>query len=242
MTKFIISCSVALACVCTVLAINRGGMSARFFGKSCNLSSERPTIYLLKNTSDVYRLWEKKKVRGRVVVHLGKFLHYVRPEFDPEYTVPRSNYPLRVHEPHEFTDGEVNFKNFLWTAMDVGVVRKTYNVMPLRDFQQRFGLGTANNTPSDVVEHDNASARIITTRIPPVREQVLLNIDASYFGTIDISAFENTLRNAGLSVDIVTVCLAEDSPDVSEAERRKAHEFVRKLSEFASIVEPGNSI
>ncbi len=242
MTKFIISCSVVLVCVCAIFAINSGGVSARYFENQGQITSEHPTIYLLRNTSDVYRLWEKKKVHGRVVIHLGKFLHYVHPDFDPDYTVPKSNYPLKVIKPHEFKNAEINFSNFLWAAMDTGIVRKTYNVIPLTDFQGRFSLEKANTTPIDVVENDFASARIITTRLPSTREPVLLNLDASYFGNLDISAFENQLRTARLPADIITVCLSEDSPDVSEAERRKAREFVSKMSGFASIVEPGNRI
>jgi hypothetical protein len=241
MNRAVISCFIMLICVCTIVAINAAGVSARHFENAGQLPGDHPTIYLLRNTSDVYRLWEKKKVHGRVVVHLGKFLHYVRPDFDPDYTVPRSNYPLKVQKPHEFKCGEINFGNFLWIAMNTDIARKIFNVIPLADFQSRFSLASTA-TPADVLENDNASARIITTRLPSVREPVLLNVDASYFGKLDVAAVETMLRSAQFSTVIFTVCLSEDSPDVSPAERRKAQEFVGKMSKVARIIELGDSI
>lgn len=240
MSKIVISSAIIVGCLCAILAVNSAGVSSRQIGASAALASGHPAVYLVKTTSEVYRLWERKKAQGRVVVHLGRFLHYVQPGFNPDYSAPLSGYPVKVRPSRDVSGDEVTYRNFLWFAMDKGIMRESYNVIPLRDFQQRFGLGTANSHPRDVVEHDNASARIMTVLIPSVREPVLLNIDASYLGNMDLAELARQLRASALSADIVTVCLSEDSPDVSPAERSKALEFVGRLSAVAGAAVPGS--
>jgi len=235
MTKVILSLVLIFAAITAILAVQAAGHAARVYGSSVNLSQESFPLYLVRNTTDVYSLWREKHAHGRVVVHMGKFLHFVEPDSPEGYRVSKS-YPLTFEK---LCEGEVTYRNFLWAAMQSNVARELYHVVTPHDFRERFGLGDDADTGKNVIEQTFGSRRTLSTRIPSVSEPVLLNIDASFFSSMDIASAVQILKKSGLSVDVVTVCLAEDSPDVTSLERQSARDFATRLSAGGTITRYG---
>jgi len=164
-------------------------------------------------------------------VHLGRFLHFM------EIPLPSEGSPqiaTIVDDHGHFHLRQVSYRDFLWAAFQTDVAREIYTVLPLSDFKGRFGAASQQN---EMVSHEFCSPRIFATSLPSVAEPVLLNIDASFFASTDGARLVNDLVQSGLKADIVTVCLAEDNPDVTDADRRKARDFITLLSRHATISE-----
>ena len=230
-------------CTVAIFALNHGGVSSRIQGKAFDLAHDRFPLHVLKTTGDVYALWQEKKAHGRIVVHLGKYLHFTESQvssgtagqFFPQIsTVARDHLHYRMHQ--------ASYRNFLWNAFQANIARRLYNVIPLPDFMQRFGLNDANDAQKEITEKFAASdiydgaQRIFTARIPQIKEPVLLNIDASFFASTDATQLFESLMKSGLKSDLVTICLSEDNPDVTDIERQRLRTFLGLLSQRAEIL------
>ena len=225
MKKIIAAILILVASACSLIGLNHAGISARKELRPFSLARERFPAYLVKRTADSYALWKEKGMRGRKVVHLGRYLHFMASE-PPGTTV----IPEIVNFHARFDDTKVSYRDFLWVALQSNVAREIISVIPPDDFQKRFG------SQKDVVDHEYASRRTFTTKFPGTGEAVLLNIDASYLASTEPAQLLDLLLKSGLRADLVTVCLAEDNPDVGAAERQKLLDFVGLLSRHAQII------
>lgn len=231
MKKIIVSLLILATSAASLIFLNHEGISARKGLRPFSLARERFPAYLVKATVDTYALWKEKQAHGRIVVHLGKFLHFMESEPPGTTLIPEI---VKYHS--HFSDARMSYKDFLWVTLQTNIAREIITVIPPDDFKKRFGLKNALSAKSDVVDHEYGSLRIFTTRLPSIPEPVLLNIDASFFASTDPAKILDTLLNSALTADMVTVCLAEDNPDVTDIERQKLLEFVRLLSQHADII------
>ncbi|BCS52116.1 hypothetical protein [Geobacter sp. SVR] len=226
-----IAAIVLAACALAALAVHVASRQARNYGPVSSFVAGKGSIAMVQTTTALYRLWETKAVRGRTVVHLGKFLHYMGDDSSSGYAVsqaaPPAPYPLKVTKSTPLGGEEITYRNFLRATMAGGIARKIINVLPPEEFRKRFGA-KADLAP-EVFEYEYVSPRIVAMRIAPQHEPVLLNIDASFFADETVPAVIEMLRRSGVTADVVTVCLAEDSPDVTESSREKAREFMQTI-------------
>jgi len=230
MKKILISLIILIASAASFFLLNHAGISARKELRAFSLARERFPAYVVKRTVDTYALWKEKQVRGRIVVHLGKFLHFTESEPPGTTLIPEV-----VNYHSHFSDAQTSYRDFLWVALQTNIAREIITVIPPEDFKERFGLDKSLSAPHDVVNHEYGSLRTFTTRLPSTPEPVLLNIDASYFASTDAAQLMDSLLKSALQADMVTICLAEDNPDVTDPERKKLLEFVRLLSQHAEI-------
>jgi hypothetical protein len=224
MTKLIISLIILTACLSSLLWLNHAGISARRELRPYGLAHERFPVYQVKRTVDSYLFWKEKGVQGRIVVQVGRYLHFTFAEPPGIQEIPG------IAAYHSgFDDKGVSYRNFLWVAMQKNIVREVVTVIAPEDFQKRFG------GLKDVVSHEFGSRRSFTTSFPSIAEPVLLNIDASAFGSTEPAQLLDALLNSPLKADLVTCCLAEDNPDVTQAERERLLQFVRLLAQHADV-------
>jgi len=229
MKKFALALIIIAGCAASLAMMNHLGKAARVHGKAFAIARERFPAYAVETTGDVYSLWREQRVHGRIVVHLGRFLHFMEAGHSSGGP-PRI--PTIVADHEHFTIEWTSYKDFLWVAYQTNIAREIYTVLPPIDFKKRFDTAP---TQEEIVKHEYGSLRIFTTRLPPVAEPVLLNIDASFFASTDASQLLDDLMKSGLKADIVTICLAEDNPDVTDFDRRKARDFITLLSAHADI-------
>jgi hypothetical protein len=243
MNKVILSLLIIIVCAASLGMLQHAGIAARKEGKPFPLALERFPVHLVQKTGDVVSLWNEKQVHGRIVVHLGKFLHFMKSinssgsDKSPMQITEGTKYAdILAGDPSHFNKDYADHKSFLWVAFQDNIAREIYNVIPPVDFMKRFGLTDAATARKEIVEHEFGSLRIVTTRLPSISEPVLLNIDASFFASTDPDQFLDTLLNSGLTSDIVTVCLAEDNPDVTDLDRKKLLDFISLLSQHTEII------
>ena len=229
--NIVLAIVIIIGCVASLVMLNHGAISARRQGKTFVLARERFPAYTVKKTADVYSLWQGHQARGRIVVHLGRFLHFM----DASHFSEGPPQIATVADDHaHFPMRQVSYRDFLWAAFQTDIAREIYTVLPPADFKERFG---ATQKQNKMVIYEFCSPRIFTTSLPSVAEPVLLNIDASFFASTDAAQLVNDLMKSGLKADIVTICLAEDNPDVTGPDRRKARDFIALLSRHANITE-----
>lgn len=242
MKKIFLSLLLLITCAASLVLLNGAGISARQAGKSYSLAQERFPVYVVHKTGDICSLWEEKQVHGRVAVHLGKFLHFLKPASHSsgsgapmEITRGTTYADILANDATHYNNDRADHKSYLWVAFQTNLIRAIYHVIPPDDFIKRFQLKDASEAQKDKVQHEFGSPRIITTRLPVIAEPVLLNIDASFFASTDPAQFLALLLKSGIKSDVISVCLAEDNPDVSAADRQKMQTFIGLLSGHAEI-------
>jgi hypothetical protein len=242
MNRITISFLLIILCLTTVMTVNHYAIASRVQGKSFSLVQNGFPVHVARTTGDVYALWQEKKVHGRIVVHLGKFLHFMGAQITTGKSEP---YPqiTNVAQDHQYYRVEqASYRNFLWNAFQSNIARKIYNVLPPAVFMQRFELKDIREAEKEIIEHFDASVvydgaqRTFTAKLPSIAEPVLLNIDASYFSSVDAAQLLDSLLKSGIRADLVTVCLAEDNPDVNDNERQQLRSFIQLLSRHAEIL------
>lgn len=243
MNKITLSLLMIIVCAASLFFLNFAGTSVRRAGTAYAPARERFPVYVVHNTSDVCTLWQEKHAYGRVAVHLGRFLHFLRPGTasyaelsQMQLTGTTSYQDIFANDHNHFNNDRADYKSYLWVAFQSNMVREIYNVIPPGDFQKRFGLKDAAAVQKDIFEHASGSPLISTTRLPALAEPVLLNIDASFFASTDPAQFLALLLKSGIKSDIISVCLAEDNPDVSAADRQKLQTFIALLSGHAELL------
>jgi hypothetical protein len=229
MKKIIVSLLILIASVASLLLLNQAGISARKGTRTYSLARERFPAYLTKRTVDSYALWHEKGAQGRIVVHLGKYLHFMGSELPGTTQIPEI---VKAHS--HFSDRRISYRDFLWVALQSNIAREIVTVIPPEEFRKRFGLTDAAPI-KDVTDHEYGSPRRFTTSLTSTSEPVLLNIDASYFASADAAKLLDLLQHSGLKADLVTLCLAEDNPDVTDPERQRLLEFARLLAQRAEV-------
>ncbi len=230
--RLVLSMVVLLLFAAVLFALDRGGKEDRRFGEVRRISDAGLPVHLVRRTTDVYALWKERGVSNRVVVHLGKFLHFV--ELDPNQgyrTV--AGFPVRVENLLREYEAKTTYQNFLWTAVETNIARKTYLVLPPAIYKEKWDAISREEAwlrgKDGFVTQYFGSLKIIADRIPREREPVLLNIDASFLDSPEIGRFVRELRRSGLLVDVVTLCLSEESPDVTPVERERLMQVAELL-------------
>jgi hypothetical protein len=227
--NIVLAIVIIIGCLTSLIMLNHGAISARTQGKAFALARERFPAYTVKRTVDVYSLWQEHQARGRIVVHLGRFLHFMEESSEG----PPQIAAIAADHAH-FHIRQISYRDFLWASFQTNIAREIYTVLPPADFKEKIGATPQQNK---FVIYEFCSPRIFTMSLPSVAEPVLLNIDASFFASTDTAQLVNDLMKSGLKADIVTICLAEDNPDVTDLDRRKARDFIALLSQHATISE-----
>ncbi len=221
------SLAIALALVGTALGLEAAGRSARVAGQARRASDRdggRLEVHLVADSAAVYRVWRNAGVRGRTLVHVGRFLHFVpAQEEDPTTGACRGVTTADA-------EAKLDNRNFLWVAGYAGIVRRIFYVVPPERFRKPPGTW-------DRIDVSGFERRV-SSRLPEPREPVLLDVHASYFEATDGGTLLDQLRASGLATDLVTLNLAMDGSDVSERSRERLRAFARALAARDVALEP----
>lgn len=210
--------------------LEKEGVSSRVYVTTSTINDNRMPVYILDKTTDIYRLWRKKSVRGRIVINVSKYLHFI--DFDNKAVNDLILKALtgKVEIRNEY-EKDLNYKNLLLLAVEGNIARQVYHVLPSDVFREKVVQLKGGNAPveaGEIVTNYKGSNRTMLSDIPQIKEPVILNIDASYFYSSDPSELAKELKSSGLKVDLMTFCLAKDNPEVTDAERERLMEFVRR--------------
>jgi len=211
--------------VACALGLAAAGRSARVAGRAAAVGAGAEVLVFHTN-ADVLRAWRARGLRGRVVVHFGRFLHFVHDEERPDAAPERG----RGAAADAALLAAAGPRNHLRVAAELGVARRVAFVSPPGALDARLSaIGRSRaDLPLDI--DDGPHPRELRADPPAAGEPVLLEVNASWFDEGEPGALAEALRAARLRSDLVAVSLAEDSPDVSDGARERARAFARAIA------------
>jgi hypothetical protein len=224
---------VALAAVAAAYLNHRGATARTYAGPAFKLTQPDLPLTVVGTSEELYRLYKDCRVKGRLLVHIGKYLHAV--EIPLEELLPAGGYPTVTADVLPLYEKRISYRNVLWVAGQANMVREIYYYQPPLMFRKRLAavddqdpvlISKGEHT---IVLHDWGSRRTIADRMPQLQEPVLLNIDASVFEELQPEQLLTMVRASSLAADIVTLNLARDNPDVPDSCRRSLVRFAKML-------------
>ena len=222
--------SILLVFAAFVMIINYVGKSTRVVSKRYEISGDALPVIVVNRSTELYHLWKSKGYAGRKIVHIGNYLHFV-PTNISEINSKVGQEELSGTDIRKAYEAKLSYKNFLLIAMQSGIARSVFNILPRERFIEKYGRGAKIDpkfapVDDEVSFHYFGSERVVSSRLPEIEEAVLLNIDASFFkNNSEVLEFSKLLKRAGLSIDLITLCMAEDNPEVSEIARDRLRQL-----------------
>jgi len=142
-------------------------------GKSSRKFKQLKNFYLLKQEKQAFKVWQKAKVKGRVVVHFSAHL------------------PIAFNNKSQTVAGiselKANNKNYLYVASQLNIVRKIIAVVPVNLWpavQAKLNASGVYAVHNGYAEGwlDGMPITILPLKkLPLVNEPVLLNFSSDFF-------------------------------------------------------------
>jgi len=218
---------ISACCALVPVAMELRGRAAR--GSSSPAEGGIPEVLLLRTDAEVVRAWRSRGLRGRTVVHAGRFLHFVGADgaglLDRTLTAPGAGATL-----DPLLEAQATPASYLWVAFQLRVARRLFFVSPPKALADRLRSLDQDDSALPLQIDAEAAPRALDRSAPHLAEPVLLDVNASWFDEADGEALLAGVRAARLRVELVTVTLAEDADDVSPAARVAARAFAAALA------------
>lgn len=212
-----------------LVGLEAAGRGARRMGSSAPVARGGAEVALVRDGAEALGAWRSRGFRGRVVVHVGRFLHFVEPE---EAGRLGRGELLRTGSGRivvEEVARRVEDVSYLWAAAQAGVARRIAYAEPPATFRARAAaLELAGDGPLDL--QIMGFPREARPALPSVSEPVLLDVAASWFDEGTGEELSRMLEASGLRVDLVTLNLLEGSADVSDAARARLRAFGERVA------------
>lgn len=217
-----VSIGILVSFIASLLFLENLGKRARVYaGPGLLLSDKENTATVVNTSKELYDLYKSRKVHGRILIHLGKYLHAL--DIDTEKFIsgigPDAD---SMDDLLSSFENDIFYGNVFWVASQGNIVRDLYFIQPHEMFIKR--LNSIDERDPDVIIknkggviiHDWGARRTISDKMPEIKEPVLLNIDASVFEEIKPKELLLLLQNSSVKTDLVTLTLSQDNPEVSD--------------------------
>jgi hypothetical protein len=233
MRKWTASALIVLFLAASLAYLGHAGDSARHGSNACGVFDPALPVHVANTSAEVYSLWKDRGFHGRVVLHIGRYLHFVGVDVGEVYG-GIDVFPVRTKGLMREYERRIDAENFLWIALQANIARELINVLPAEVFAAKLsaleGVRGVAVTGDSIVTSHFGSRRTITSGVAASAEPVLINIDASYFGHSDGAGLLEQLKSSGLSADMISLCLSMDNPEVTGAERDALINFRKNLA------------
>lgn len=231
-----ICCSIVIVIFfsCVLLFLAGYGKAGRVTGVPVSLDDRRIAKELVNRPEEAYGIWEKSGHKGRMVVSLSRRLNFI--ETHEETFIPHSPFPVKVFNLATSVEATLDDKNFLFVSLLKGIAREIIHIVPEQAFQEKLRFAEKNGiaaTNGKINVPFRGSPRWIAplSELKPIREPVLLYVNASFFEEVEPAALFNHLRDIGLKTDLVVLCRSFDDDEVTPLEREKLDAFARMIGE-----------
>jgi hypothetical protein len=212
------------------------GESARVYGEvRWSINQPIRSLHIAETSAEVHAALAESGLRGRVLVSLSRYLHFV--PVDRAVSEGLISFPIPPIDLVEVHAERVNPRNLLWVVLQGGIAREIVHLLPKEAYQRRRReIGAPSPgidlRPAAIVTHELGSRRTILADPPVLTEPVILCIDAAYLDETEVASALDRLRRSQLETDFVVLNLALDNPDVSDVGRIR-------LVELAEVLEDG---
>ena len=124
---------------------------------------------MVADAAELYAAYRSRKVHGRILVHLGRYLHFVEIGDNDTYRgffqfpIPAFS-ALRSYEEH------ISYRNVLWVGMQANLFREIISIVPPQVFQEK--AGSIGPQDSNVVAGQYFFSGNLTCQAPRLQKQL----------------------------------------------------------------------
>jgi hypothetical protein len=214
--------------------VQRTGTNARVSGDPWPMDQPLPEVVTVETARGMHNALLGSGRRGRVMVYLSRFLHFV----PIEGAVPDglNSFPIPSIDLVDAFSARVDAKNLLWVMLQDGIAREVVHLLPPLEYERRRDEISSPSPgidlrPYAIVTHELGSRRTVLADMPLFGEPVILGIDAAYLDGADVSVTVDLLRAPALHVDLVVLNYSLDNPDVSDLARNRLRDLAAALED-----------
>jgi len=183
----------------------------------------------------VAQAWRSRGLRGRIVLHAGRFLHFIEDGVPVREAFAGTGSGRRMDAAFAAAAGP---RSHLWVAAATGIARRVHYLIPPRALRERLATIPAQPSALPLAVDDEAHPRTVDGAPPRLSEPVLLDVNASWFDEAEGTELLALLREAGTTTDLVTLSLGEGNDDVSDGARERLRAFAAMLDAREEPVAP----
>ncbi|HEX9243432.1 MAG TPA: hypothetical protein VF875_13400 [Anaeromyxobacter sp.] len=227
--NFCLAAGLVLSLVAAAVGLGAYGRHSRH---GCAPADGGGAVEVVRTGHDAVALWRARGCAGQPLVHAGRFLHFVPPE-DAD-AVLRDLVGRRGAGARYVCDrmaAEADWRGYLFAAVECDVARSIEYVLPQGELRARAeDVGEAVDGDGFLALPTESFPRRATEALRLGDEPALVAVHASWFERGNPAALLEPLAAARVRPTLVTVVLAEDSPDVAPAAREAAAAFATTLA------------
>lgn len=216
--------------VATLILLSHHGNKSRTLSPNVVTVGEGiPEIVVVDEQREVYNLWKKRGLHGRVVLHFDNNMD-IKPPRGVNLDIILGKFPGLLSS---LAKDELDNENFMLFAIGDDVIRKLIGVTSEGIFNssdkaikgseyfkyEGFYRGTVQGVPKVVT---------ITGNLSPFKEPVLLDFDAAFFSNPDVGPEElfKRLKGLGIKTDLITCSLSIGEKGVTSYGIEKMKKFI----------------
>lgn len=176
-----------------------------------------------KGEEEIYRYWKEKELKGRSVLYFSRYLNFLS-RHESEFLNLRGGFPVRTIDMLKAYESILSDENFLWVAVEAGIARKVYHIIPEKTLPERIEVakefrvfnvkqGEPWMIRGNVIEghHRHTPRYVLSLRdLGKINEQVIIGFHPSYF------EFDETpedvysiLKKNQIQTDSISFCIPE---------------------------------
>lgn len=213
-------------CIIIIILINFSSSYSRVYlknGESPQLLKER----------EVYWYWKGLGIKGRVIIYFSRHLNFLALH-ESEFLNLRTGFPVRTIDMMNAYESVLSDENFLWVAVEAGIARKVYHIIPERTLSERMEVarelrvfnvkqGEPWQVQGNIIKgHYRHTPRYVLTLkdLKEINEKVVLAFHPSYF-EFDETPEEvyNILKKQKIQADSISFCISEGYTNSEAIER-----------------------
>ncbi|MDH4161416.1 MAG: hypothetical protein OEW15_01840 [Nitrospirota bacterium] len=232
MTRQTFHIAVVIAALALFLWMDGSAKAARVFPAR---SAQGPLMVRVDSQKDIYVVYQRSGLWGARVVHLNRFLNLV--DYLPREENVTMPFPVRVGDVRPLYEKGLDSHNWLFIANRTGMVRTVTVVLPapvLRERLVQFEGDFAFSVSGEIVRgytHDMPLTVTTLDAMPAIREPVIVNVDAGYFGFgEDPGRVLAGLREKCPDIRLIVVSGSRDEPEVVDGDRKRLRQFEKAWS------------
>lgn len=200
--------------------LDRTGQEARTYAPE-RMESDRANLLVVHSAAEAIEAWRRSGYKGRVLVHAGRYLHFIQPE-EPYPDRRLASFP---HPVESMILQHAGDPGMLWVLMRLNIARELVNLLPADVYDEKLGSGGSRGRRSTTLA-EYGMKRTLADHVGDYGEPVLLSLDASLFNTADGNRLASELLPRLRDADLVICNLAEDNPRITDDQREALLDYV----------------
>jgi len=177
---------------------------------------------------ELWRVYAGLGLRGRLLLHVGRHLHYVQVPSNELYRLDQGD--LAGLDLDSVYRSRVNHRNYLWLAARAGYFRTIHYLLDEAAFREKMAEAGISGAEEFSVS-DSGFPRVLSLRPVPGNEAPVVQVDASW---LELQTPEEVVAMLGklpVKPDIIILSGAGDDPERTALARERMARLGRLIND-----------